>query len=202
MKPEVIVFAGPNGSGKSTFTELLKPPVDYINADEIKKNLKCTALEAAKLAEQQREAHVAGLEDFCFETVLSTDRNLKLLQKAAGGDGVSKELMRFFTLVLGEKREKFLQFMTWSYIDLYREDKNILIGELTTAVPSPKLADYLSKTMSKKMNGARIQLETKVDPNLIGGYTIELAGYRLDASVANQLKRVEQQFIAKNRRIV
>ena len=37
MKPEVIVFAGPNGSGESTFTELLKPPVDYINADEIKK---------------------------------------------------------------------------------------------------------------------------------------------------------------------
>ena len=40
-KPEIIVFAGPNGSGKSTFTDLLKPPVDYINADEIKKNLKC-----------------------------------------------------------------------------------------------------------------------------------------------------------------
>lgn len=36
-KPEVIVFAGPNGSGKSTFTELLMPPVDYINADDIKK---------------------------------------------------------------------------------------------------------------------------------------------------------------------
>lgn len=47
-KPEVIVFAGPNGSGKSTFTELLKPPVDYINADEIKKNLKCSDLEAAQ----------------------------------------------------------------------------------------------------------------------------------------------------------
>lgn len=46
-KPEVVVFAGPNGSGKSTFTELLKPPMDYINADEIKKNLKCTDMEAA-----------------------------------------------------------------------------------------------------------------------------------------------------------
>ena len=34
-KPEVVVFAGPNGSGKSTFTELLRPNVDYINADEI-----------------------------------------------------------------------------------------------------------------------------------------------------------------------
>lgn len=30
-KPEVVAFAGPNGSGKSTFTELLKPPMDYIN---------------------------------------------------------------------------------------------------------------------------------------------------------------------------
>lgn len=39
-KPEIVVFAGPNGSGKSTFTELLKPPIDYINADEIKKNIK------------------------------------------------------------------------------------------------------------------------------------------------------------------
>ena len=57
-KPEVVVFAGPNGSGKSTFTELLKPPMDYINADEIKKNLKCTDLEAAQLAEKQREEHV------------------------------------------------------------------------------------------------------------------------------------------------
>ena len=39
LKPEIVVFAGPNGSGKSTVTELLKPPYDYINADEIKKHL-------------------------------------------------------------------------------------------------------------------------------------------------------------------
>ena len=81
-KPEVIVFAGPNGSGKSTFTELLMPPVDYINADEIKKNLKCSDLEAAQLAEKQREEHVGQMREFCFETVLSTERNLRLLERA------------------------------------------------------------------------------------------------------------------------
>lgn len=36
-KPEIVLFAGPNGSGKSTITELLMPPMDYINADEIKR---------------------------------------------------------------------------------------------------------------------------------------------------------------------
>ena len=81
-KPEVVVFAGPNGSGKSTFTELLKPPMDYINADEIKKNLKCTDLEAAQLAEKQREEHVEQMHEFCFETVMSTERNIRLLEKA------------------------------------------------------------------------------------------------------------------------
>lgn len=81
-KPEIVVFAGPNGSGKSTFTALLKPAMDYINADEIKKNLKCSDYEAAKLAEKQREDHLQNMDDFCFETVLSTDRNLNLLKRA------------------------------------------------------------------------------------------------------------------------
>ena len=81
-KPEIVVFAGPNGSGKSTFTELLKPPIDYINADEIKKNLKCSDMEAARIAEKQREDHLEKMEEFCFETVMSTERNLNLLQRA------------------------------------------------------------------------------------------------------------------------
>ena len=81
--PEIVVFAGPNGSGKTTFTELLKPSmIDYINADEIKKALKCSDLEAAQIAERQREEHIEKVEEFCFETVMSTERNLKLLQKA------------------------------------------------------------------------------------------------------------------------
>ena len=81
-EPEIVIFAGPNGSGKSTFTQLLKPPMDYINADEIKKYLKCSDLEAAQLAEKQREAHLGQMKEFCFETVLSTERNLNLLKKA------------------------------------------------------------------------------------------------------------------------
>lgn len=85
-KPEIVVFAGPNGSGKSTFTELLKPPMDYINADEIKKNIKCSDIEAAQIAEKQREEHLENMMEFCFETVLSTERNLNLLQRAKERD--------------------------------------------------------------------------------------------------------------------
>lgn len=80
--PEVIVFAGPNGSGKSTITRMVKTVGDYINADDIKRTTLCTDLEAALKAEELRECMIENKKDFTFETVLSTDRNVRLLQKA------------------------------------------------------------------------------------------------------------------------
>ena len=82
LLPEVIVFAGPNGSGKSTITRMAKTVGIYINADDIKKATLCSDLEAALRAEELRENAIANREDFTFETVLSTDRNLILLRKA------------------------------------------------------------------------------------------------------------------------
>ena len=82
-KPEIVLFAGPNGSGKSTITELLRPTkFIYINADDIQRNLGCNILEAAQIAEKRREECLAANESFCFESVLSTKRNIELLHRA------------------------------------------------------------------------------------------------------------------------
>lgn len=80
--PKVIVFAGPNGSGKSTITRMAKIGGEYINADDIKRTTLCTDLEAAVKAEELRECMIVDRKDFTFEIVLSTDRNLLLLQRA------------------------------------------------------------------------------------------------------------------------
>ena len=82
IKPEVMFFAGPNGSGKSTITRMAKIVGKYINADDIKSATHCTDLEAAQKAESLRNMAIDGHEDFTFETVLSTDRNLELLRRA------------------------------------------------------------------------------------------------------------------------
>jgi predicted ABC-type ATPase len=79
--PEIIVFAGPNGSGKSTITKMAKVIEPYINADDIKRTNYCTDLEAAQLAEKMREQAISEFKSFTFETVMSTERNLKLLKK-------------------------------------------------------------------------------------------------------------------------
>ena len=80
--PEIIVFAGPNGSGKSTITEFANILEPYINADNIKKSNYCTDMEAAVKAEEMRNNLIDQCKSFTFETVLSTDRNIKLLRRA------------------------------------------------------------------------------------------------------------------------
>jgi len=80
--PEVMVFAGPNGSGKTTITKMAHIVGDYINADDIKKTILCTDMEAAIKAEELREEMIRNKKDFTFETVLSTERNINLLRNA------------------------------------------------------------------------------------------------------------------------
>lgn len=82
LLPEVMAFAGPNGSGKSTITRMAKTVGVYINADDIKRTTLCSDMEAAVKAEELRESALEAGEDFTFETVLSTPRNLELLRRA------------------------------------------------------------------------------------------------------------------------
>ena len=133
--------------------------------------------------------------------VLSADQKLSLLQEAAGGKGVSEELVRFFRLVLDGRRESYLPFMAVSYSHLYFEDKGVITGKLVTAVPSEGLVEKV-KRLGQTDAGTTLVLDTQVDPKLIGGFILQIGDRRLDASVATQLKSFEQQFIAKNRRIV
>ncbi|WP_010254370.1 zeta toxin family protein [Treponema primitia] len=81
-KPKILCFAGPNGSGKSTITQNRETIGLYINADEIKKHRACSDLKAAEEAEKLRELCLKETKDFTFETVLSTERNLELLERA------------------------------------------------------------------------------------------------------------------------
>jgi predicted ABC-type ATPase len=81
-KPVILVFAGPNGSGKTTINRNIPVIGTYINADDIKKEHGISDIEAAQQAELLRISLVDKKADFSFETVLSTERNLLLLEKA------------------------------------------------------------------------------------------------------------------------
>ena len=70
------------------------------------------------------------------------------------------------------------------------------------AVPVNKETEHRIRSTAAHILHSKMELETVVDPTIEGGFIFDINDYRLDASIATQLKRVKQQFIDKNRRIV
>lgn len=144
-----------------------------------------------------------GLREALENPVITMKEKLALTCTAADGDGKStREFVRFITLVLRNRREGYLQFISLMYLDLYRKLKHIGTGKLITAVPVDKETEDRIRSVAAHILHAEMELETVVDPSIEGGFIFDINDYRLDASVATQLKRVKQQFIDKNRRIV
>lgn len=144
---------------------------------------------------------VPELHNTVDNPMLTSELKHKVICNAAGVE-VTQEFSRFVWLVLKERREKFLQFMVHAFIDMYRKQKNISRGRLTTAFPvKEEVVSRIRKLIVDETKGT-IEFSTKTDPNLIGGFIFEIGTYRLDASIARQMSKVKQQFIEKNKRIV
>ena len=144
-----------------------------------------------------------GLREVLDNPVVSVKDKLALICTAADGNGESsREFVRFITLVLRNRREGYLQFISLMYLDLYRKLKHIGVGKLITAVRVDKETENRIRSAAAHILHAQMELETVIDPSIEGGFIFDINDYRLDASIATQLKRVKQQFIDKNRRIV
>lgn len=146
---------------------------------------------------------VKGFREALDNPVLPVKEKFSLICTAADGEKKpSEEFVRFTRLVLKERRETYLQFMCLMYLDLYRKRKHIGVGRLITAVPVDMATEKRIRESAAHILHARMELETVVDPSIEGGFIFDINDYRLDASIATQLKKVKQQFIDKNRRIV
>lgn len=116
---------------------------------------------------------------------------------------VNREFTRFLTLVMRNHREEYLRFICLTFLHLYRQAHHIGVGRLTTVVPvSPEVAERIRSRAAAIIHAQQMQLITEVNPQIVGGFLFDINHYRLDASVATQLKQITQQFIDKNRRIV
>ena len=135
---------------------------------------------------------VSQLRQTVDNPMLQKEQKRHILEVACGEDATPL-VRRFLQLVLEDDRESTLQFMAASYITLFRKNKNIIRGKLTTAVPvSPETEDKMRKMVELKTNGT-VELNTEVDPSIIGGFILEYDTYRLDASVKHKLQTILSQ---------
>jgi F-type H+-transporting ATPase subunit delta len=124
--------------------------------------------------------------------MLSKEKKEVLLHTAAGN--VHCPLTdAFISLVLKEDRENVMLFIAHSYITLYRKQKNIIRGKLTTAARVSADTEQKMRQMVESNTNGTVEFETEVNSDIIGGFILEYDTYRMDASVKSKLNRILTQ---------
>ncbi len=111
------------------------------------------------------------------------------------------ELEKFVSFLVSKGRRDYLRPVFRKFVDLYSREAGIRYAGLTTVTDSPELTEKL-QALLEKQTGCKVIIHTAVDPDLIGGFVLELDGYVLDASVRRRIDIIRRQFMVSNNRLV
>lgn len=116
-------------------------------------------------------------------------------------DRLEPELERFLRLLSDNGRMEYVRFILNTFVRLYHESVGEKVARLTTVSPDAGLQKRVKEFLEKRGN-CRVELETVTNPDIIGGFIVEIDDYVLDASVRRQLSLMHRELVDKNNRIV
>ena len=104
----------------------------------------------------------------------------------------SKNLKNFFLILVTKRRIFFLEKIIKSFLNLTAKKR----GEVkATLVSSKNLSqqelEKINSELSKSI-GTTINFDYKVNPDLIGGFKIQVGSFMVDTSIKSKLKKYEQ----------
>ena len=115
-----------------------------------------------------------------------TEEKKELLQ-AVFGDRIEKVLLNFFFLLIDRNRIENTRDIGEVFADLVEEEMGIIRAQVVTAIALPgDLAAGLESKLAA-FTGAKIILEKKTDPAVIGGVCVTMGDKVLDGTVRTNL---------------
>lgn len=112
-------------------------------------------------------------------------------------DGKINDLTsKYLQLIISKGRESNLMAISSAFLEQYRKMQNTSSVKLMTAHPLDEgaLNSIKQKLQDSPVTDDKVELEVDVDPDLIGGFTVELEGMLYDGSVKKKLNDLKQGF--------
>ncbi len=112
-------------------------------------------------------------------------------------DKFDKMSMGFMNIIVGKGRERYLPEIAAEFEKQYKAHKRISTAVITSAhqLSEAAVAKIKAKLLASKITDDSVELVTKIDPDLIGGFIIEIGDKLYDASVAGKLDKLKQEFV-------
>ena len=168
---------------------LYKLAVERGNADKVYLEMKTVA---------QSFADNPGLQKVLSNPYVNRVDKEKLLISAAG-DLAEDDYRSFVTLILDRKRAEYAYLMALAYCDLFRKENKIARVRIITATKlDDAMMQKLRKVVTDAYPGMTLEFSYDVNPDLIGGFVIDVDGQRLDASISNEIEQLRLKLLRSN----
>ena len=126
--------------------------------------------------------------------VIKHDKKREILHKLFSGK-VHALTMAILDIVTRKNREALLPAIATEFHNGYKNHKNIGSARVTTAVPlDAKLRNEIESIVKKMIDKQQVEIEEKVDPEMIGGFVLNVGDRQVDASIKNKLKALTVKF--------
>ncbi|MBK7936692.1 MAG: ATP synthase F1 subunit delta [Lewinellaceae bacterium] len=104
--------------------------------------------------------------------------------------------MSYLQLLVNKGRENYIPEIAAEFTTQYKLLKKITRVTVTTATPlsDAVLNDLKKKLLASDITSDNLEVLTKIDPELIGGFVLEFDNKRYDASVSHKLEELKTQF--------
>ena len=107
------------------------------------------------------------------------------------GEQINPTTLTFLMLLVDRGRISLLDTVAQRFLELSYKTEKIEIAKITSSI---QLSADQQKNIAEKLKtitGAKqIKLALKVDPALIGGFTVEIGSKLIDTSIRGQLKQI------------
>lgn len=103
--------------------------------------------------------------------------------------------MKFIHLMISKGRESNLIEIATAFQNQYNDLKMIKEISVTTAVPmNEEVRSIVSRKAAELAPGKTVTIKETVNPDIIGGFIIEIDDKLYDASVRKELNEIKKQF--------
>lgn len=127
-----------------------------------------------------------GILSVLENPAVSTDQKLQLLLTAGGKS--SDAYKKCIRLLSENGRMAEVLWVGRQFVDLYRKQHHLSEATIISAgAIDVQVAEELKKWIERELEG-QVELHWKENPDLIGGFVLEVEGKRWDASIRNQLE--------------
>jgi len=130
------------------------------------------------------------LEKALSSPILETDAKKKFIN-VIFSKKVNSSLLNFLKLLADRQRIGILASILNRFLEIYRENSNIALATVTSAV---ELTDEQKGLITQKIvniaGTEKLELVTKIDPSLIGGFVASVGSKVIDASLASQIRKL------------